>query len=126
MQGVKIRPNWTYYGLILLTLEKIFQHLLVTLAFYFNWKDIASTVVVSPTALMIAGAVIAILFVLSLWGLLKRRDWTVNLLIALALFDMLGEFVAQGTIAITLNVSFLVATLLLVLSLVYRGQMRKS
>jgi hypothetical protein len=126
MQGVKMRPNWIYYGLILLTIEKIVQHIFVTLAFYFNWKDIASTVVVSPTFLMISGAVIAILFVVGLWGLLKRRGWTVNLLIALALIDMLGEFVAQGRIAINMNISFLVATLLLILSLVYRGQMRKG
>jgi hypothetical protein len=125
MQGVKMRPNWIYYGLILLTVEKIVQHIFVTLAFYFNWKDIASTVVVPPTLLMISGAVIAILFIVGLWGLLKRKSWTVNLLIALALIDMLGEFVAQGRIAITMNISFLVATLLLILSLVYRGQMRK-
>ena len=121
-----MRPNWIYYGLILLTIEKIVQHIVVTLAFYFNWKDIASTVVVSPTFLMIAGAVVAILFMFGLWGLLKRKIWTVNLLIALALFDMVGEFVAQGTIAINMNISFLVASLLLILSLVYRGQMRKS
>ena len=39
---------------------------------------------------------------------------------ALALFDMIGEFVAQGTIGIQLNVSFLVATVLLVLCLLDR------
>jgi hypothetical protein len=119
-----MRPNWIYYGLILLTIEKIVQHIVVTLAFYFNWKDIASTVVVSPTLLMISGAMIAVLFILGLWGVLKRKSWTVNLLIALALFDMLGEFVAQGRIAITMTVSFLAATLLLILCLAYRRGMR--
>ena len=100
-----MRPNWIYYGLILLTIEKIVQHIVVTLAFYINWKDIASTVVVSPTFLMIAGAVVAILFMFGLWGLLKRKIWTVNLLIALALFDIVGEFVAQGTIAINMIIT---------------------
>ncbi len=119
-----MRPNWIYYGLILLTIEKIVQHIVVTLAFYFNWKDIASTVVVSPTLLMILGAMVAVLFIFSLWGLLKRKSWTVNLLIALALFDMVGEFVAQGRIAITMTVSFLAATLLLILCLAYRRGMR--
>jgi hypothetical protein len=119
-----MRPNWIYYGLILLTIEKIVQHIVVTLAFYFNWKDIASTVVVSPTLLMMLGAMIAVLFIISLWGLIKKQGWTVNLLIALALFDIVGEFVAQGRIAITMTVSFLAATLLLVLCLAYRREVR--
>ncbi len=121
----KIKSNWVYYALILLTIEKIVQHITVTLAFFFNWKDIAATVVVSPRLLMVAGAFIAVLFVISLWGLLKRQAWSTNLLIFLAVFDLVGEFVAQGTLAIQMNISFLMATLLLILSLVYRGQMRK-
>jgi hypothetical protein len=124
--GSKMKSNWIFYGLILLTIEKIVQHIVVTLAFFFNWKGIASTVKVSPAFLMISGAVIAILFIISLWGLIKKQGWTINLLIALALIDMVGEFVAQGRIAINMNISFLAATLLLILSLVYRGQVRKS
>jgi hypothetical protein len=120
-----MRSNWIYYCLVLLTIEKVVQHVFVTLAFYFNWKDISATVVVSPTFLMIAGAIVGALFVTSVWGLFKKQAWAVNLLIFLAVFDMLGEFLAQGTIAIQMNISFLVATLLLILSLVYRGQMRK-
>ena len=121
-----MKSNWVYYGLVLLTVEKIVQHITVTLAFYFNWSDIASTVVVSPLFLMRAGAIVALLFMLGLWGLLKKQAWSINLLIFLALFDILGEFVAQGKIAIELNVSFLAATLLLILSLLYRSQMRKA
>ena len=115
-----MKQNWIYYGLILLTIEKIVQHIVVTLAFYFNWKDIASTVVLSPRLLMVSGAAVAVLFMVGLWGLLKRRDWAVSLLTGLALFDMVGEFVAQGRIAITMTVSFLAATLLLALCLAYR------
>jgi hypothetical protein len=121
-----MKSNRVYYGLVLLAAEKLVQHITVTLAFLFNWKDIASTVAVSPMFLMVAGAIVAVLFAISLWGLFKKRAWAVNLLIFLAVFDMLGEFLAQGTIAIQMNISFLVATLLLILSLVYRGQMRKS
>lgn len=120
-----MKTNWIYYGLILLTVEKIVQHLFVTLAFYFNWGDIESTVVVSPKFLMISGAIVAILFMAGLWGLLKKQAWTIDLLIALALFDMIGEFVAQGTIAIAMTVSFLAATCLLILSLIYRRRMRQ-
>ena len=122
--GVKMRSNWVYIGLVLLTGEKIVQHIVVTLAFYFNWKDIASTVVVSPTFLMISGAVVAILFIVSLRGLLKKQIWSINLLTALAVFDLVGEFVAQGRLAITMTVSFLAATLLLILCLVYRRELQ--
>jgi hypothetical protein len=48
------------------------------------------------------------------------------LLIGLALFDIIGEFVAQGVISIVITVSFLVATLLLILTLVYRRQEMKN
>lgn len=121
-----MKSNWVYYGLVLLTLEKIVQHIVVTLAFYFNWRNIASTVVVSPTLLMVSGAMIAFLFIVSLWGLLRKQVWSVNLLIGLALFDLVGEFIAQGRFAITMTVSFLAATMLLILCLVYRRDIRKG
>ena len=117
-----MKSNRLYYVLILLVIEKIIQHVFVTYAFYTNLGDIASTVAVSPTVLMVAGAIVAILFVIALWGMLKKKPWTLKLLIALALFDMLGEFVAQGVICIVLNVSFIVATLLLILALLYLRQ----
>jgi hypothetical protein len=123
-KGAQMKSNWLYYGILLLTVEKIVQHIVVTLAFYFNWKDIASSVVVSPTLLLISGALVAILFVVSLWGLLKKQIWSVNVLIALALFDLFGEFVAQGRVAITMTVSFLAATVLLALCVVYRRGIR--
>jgi hypothetical protein len=119
-----MRPSWVYFGLVLLTVEKIVQHFVVSLAFYFNWKDIASTVVVSPAFLLIAGAMVAILFILCLWGLLKKQVWSVNLLLALAIFDLAGEFIAQGRFAITMTVSFLAAAFLLILCLVYRRQIQ--
>jgi hypothetical protein len=108
--------------MIALVFEKIIQHIFVTLAFYFNWGQIGSTVAVNPSILMILGAVVAVFFVISLWGLITQRKWAINLVIALALFDIFGEFVAQGTIMITINVSFLVATSLLILALVYHRQ----
>lgn len=121
-----MKPNWIYYLLVFFAVEKIIQHAFVTLAFYFNWGDIASTVAVSSNLLMIAGAMIAILFCVSLWGLLTKRTWTINLLIALALFDIIGEFVAQGKINISIPVSFVVAWLLLIFSLIYRQQTRRT
>jgi hypothetical protein len=117
-----MKPNLNYYLLILLVIEKIVQHVTVTLAFYFNWKDIASTVAVSPTVLMVAGAIVAALFAIALWGMIMKQAWVLKLIVALALFDMVGEFVAQGVICIVLNVSFVVATLLLILAILYLRQ----
>jgi hypothetical protein len=121
--SARTNSNWVFYLLILLVIEKIIQHIFVTLAFYFNWANIVSTVVVSPTILIILGALVAVLFVLSLWGMIRKKTWAVNLVIALALFDILGEFVAQGQVCILINVSFVVATLLLILALSYRRRL---
>jgi hypothetical protein len=119
------KTTWAKYLLIALIFEKIIQHTFVTLAFYFNWANIGATVAVSPRILMILGVPLAVLFMLSLWGILTQKKWTTTLIIMLALFDMLGEFVAQGKIAILINISFIVATLLLILSLFYRQQEMK-
>ena len=116
------RTDWARVALLVLVVEKIVQHIVVTVAFYFNWRDIGSTVVVSPTVLMVLGAGVAVAFAVSLWGLLRRREWAVNLVIALALFDIVGEFVAQGRIGIRITVSFVVAIVLLILSILHQGQ----
>jgi hypothetical protein len=115
-----MKTTWNYYLLMVLIIEKIIQHIVVTLAFYFNWADIASTVKTSPTFLMIAGAFIAMLFLISLWGMIKKQVRTLNLLIFLALFDTVGEFVVQGRFDIVITVSFLIAIILLILTLIFR------
>ncbi len=114
------RPSWHVWILVILTGEKIVQHIVVTAAFFFDWRAIASTVAVNPNVLMFLGAVVALLFGIALWALLGRRSWAVDLVIGLAIFDILGEFVAQGTLMIAITVSFLVATLLLIVALLYR------
>lgn len=121
-----LKSNWVYYLLLLLIAEKIVQHIFVTLAFYFNWVEIGSTVAVSPALLMILGAIVAALFVLSLYGILTRRNWAVTLVMGLALFDIVGEFVAQGTLGIVINVSFIVASVLLILGWIYRRQRHRA
>lgn len=123
------KGNWVYVLLLLLIIEKIIQHIFVTLAFYFNWSDIASTVVISPTVLMILGAFVAGLFMLSLWGMVKKLSWAGRLVLILASFDIVGEFIAQGRIDIMITVSFLVALFLLLLALIwwkYAGTHKRS
>jgi hypothetical protein len=111
-----------YILVLLLLAEKTVQHVFVTLAFARNWGDIRSQVVVNPDALMYSGAVVAVLFAICFWGLLVKKRWAINLALALALFDIIGEFVAQGTLAIDTTVSFIVAVILLVLTLLLRRQ----
>jgi hypothetical protein len=108
--------------LIILVGEKIIQHALVTMAFYFNWMDIRSTVAIPPDILMILGAVVTVLFILCLWAISTRKRWGNDLLIGLALFDIVGEFIAQGGLDITINVSILVAFSLLILAFFYSKQ----
>lgn len=123
-RSMKIKSNWMYYALILLTVEKTIQHIVVTLAFYFNWRGIVSTVVVDPGILMIVGATVAVLFGISLSGLIRKHTGAVDAILYLALFDIIGEFVAQGTLVIFITVSFLVAVVLFLLAFTYRRQSR--
>lgn len=114
--------SWINVVLLVLVVEKIVQHVAVTAAFYCDLHGIRSTVAVSPDLLMVLGAIIAALFALSLWGLVTRQNWALRSVIALALFDIVGEFVAQGRLGILITVSFLVATTLLILALACRRQ----
>ena len=112
--------GWLTYVLVAVVVEKIIQHSVVTLAMFFNWGDIRSTVAVSPNVLIVLGAIVGVLFSLSLWGIVTHRRWALNLVIVLAISDIIGEFVAQGTLSIVVTVSFLVAILLLMLALLHR------
>ena len=103
--------------MLALVLEKIVQHLVVTLAFYFNWAAIRSTVAINPSILLVLGAIVAVLFAVSFWGVRQQAKWGLPLVLALALFDIVGEFIAQETIMITFTASFFVATSLLILAL---------
>ncbi|MCK6583367.1 MAG: hypothetical protein L6Q49_09755 [Anaerolineales bacterium] len=118
-----MKTNWLYILILLLVVEKTIQHIVVTVAFYFNWMDIASTVTVSTTSLMILGALVAVLFAIALLAMIRKHHWSIQLIIALALFDIVGEFVAQGRIDIKIPISFIVAILLFVLAVTYRKQL---
>ncbi len=118
--------SWIRIILAFLVCEKIIQHIFVTLAFYNDWGGIRSSVAVNPDVLLVLGACVTVLFIISLWGLIKRQKWTLGLLIGLSIFDIVGEFIAQGTVAIVITVSFVVAIALLILTLVYRKQLQKG
>lgn len=105
------------YVLILLVAEKIIQHTFVSLAFFYDIGAIRSAVAVDYRALMVSGAVIAILFAVALLALIRKTRWSLYLIALLAASDIIGEFIAQGTVLIAINVSIIVAVILLFLSI---------
>ena len=103
------------YLLIVLVVEKIVQHTFVSLAFLYDIGSVRSTVAVDYRALMISGAVLAILFAIALPALIQKKRWSLYLVALLAASDIIGEFIAQGTIFVTINISLIVAIILLFL-----------
>jgi len=112
---MKTRPSFLVFILVLLSLEKFIQHMVVTYAFSVDLGSIRQTVVVDHRILMVSGFLVGILFLVSIPFLLQRKRVGFNLLLFLALFDLIGEFIAQGTLAIKVVVSFLVALLILLI-----------
>ena len=112
--------GWLRVALLLLLIEKVTQHVVVTFAFVTDLGGIRASVAFPYQIFMVVGAVLAALFALAAWGLIQRSPWARALIIALALTDIVGEVVAQLNQLLTLNVSLLVATALLILALLYR------
>jgi hypothetical protein len=111
---------WIRVVLFLLVIEKVIQHLAVTVALIFDLGGIRASLALDYRFFLVAGAFEALLFACGGWGVLRKQSWARWLLLILALMDFFGEFVAQGTLMITINVSILVAVLLLVFCLLYR------
>jgi hypothetical protein len=91
-----------------------------------DFGGIRSSVSVNGDLLMISGAMVAILFMLSLWGMISEKNWAINLVIVLSLIDIIGEFIAQGKMDIMITVSFIVAIIMFVLTSFYRQKRHKQ
>jgi len=103
------------YIIIVLLAEKVIQHFFVTIAFYLDIGGIRSNVVPPWEILMVVGAGLGFLFLLSLIDKTRWNRLGLSLVGILALADIVGEFIAQGTMRIIITVSFIVAVILLVL-----------
>ena len=102
--------------LVVIAVEKAVQHVFITWAFAADRFELREQVVPPWEVLLVAGGVVAVLFVVAVVGLLRWQPWAPQLLVGLAVFDIVGEFVGQGTIMIEIVVSFLVAVALLILA----------
>ena len=100
-----------------LLLEKVTQHVFVTWAFIAGRFGLRDEVAVDYRWLAATGGLAAVLFAVALAGHVIGRSWSVWLAAGLAVVDIVGEFVAQGRLAITVNVSFVVASAVLLLAL---------
>ncbi|MES0359758.1 MAG: hypothetical protein ABUK20_02495 [Anaerolineales bacterium] len=117
---MKIKENFLLYILVFLSLEKFIQHVVVTYAFYVDLGEIRSTVMVDHRFLMISGFIVGILFLINIPFLLQRKRSSFSILFFLALFDFIGEFIAQGTLTINITLSFLVASIILFVLIIER------
>ena len=106
------------YILIVLSIEKFIQHMVVSYALFTDLGRIRTSVAVNHQILMISGFIAVILFLVNIPFLYNQRPFSFRLLFALALFDLLGEFVAQGTLLIDITVSFVIALVIMIILLV--------
>ena len=106
--------------LMILSLEKFVQHIYVTYAFMEDLGSIRQFVTLDYRIFMISGFLVGLLFLVSFFLMFRRNRFGLDLLLGLALFDFVGEFVAQGTLFIAIPVSFIVASLIIVVLLVTR------
>ena len=107
-----------HIGILVLTFEKMLQHLLTAVFFVVDIPgigrpDIGPTFQLSDATMVVLNVIVFTLFGLGFWSRLQGKGWHRPLLVGLAVFDILAEFVFHGFFFIT--VSVIVAVILLVL-----------
>lgn len=96
-------------GILLLTVEKMLQHLLTAIFFVVDipgigYPDIGPNFDLSNTMMAVLNIIVFILFGAGFWGRLQGRGWHKPLLVGLAAFDIVAEFVFHGFFFITVSV----------------------
>ena len=107
-----------HFGILVLTFEKMAQHLLTAIFFAtdipgIGRPEIGPTSQISDATMVVLNLIVFVLFGLGFWGRLQGKRWHRSLLVGLAVFDILAEFVFHGFFYIT--VSVIVGVVLLVL-----------
>jgi hypothetical protein len=95
------------------------QHLLTAVFFVVDVPaigrpDIGPTFQLSDVSMAVLNLIVFFLFGLSFWGRLRGSQWHKPLLVGLALFDILAEFIFHGFFFITVSVIVALALLVLI------------
>lgn len=117
---MRSRRSVPLFLLMILAFEKFIQHMFVTYALIVNLGGIRQSLSLDYRVFMISGFLVGILFLAAFIFMIRRKKFSLNLLLYLALFDFFGEFIAQGTLFITITISFLVASLIIIVLLATR------
>ena len=117
---MKIKGNLPLMVLIVLSVEKFIQHMFVSYAFAVDLAGIRATVAVDYRLLLVSGFIVGWLFLINIPFLWRQVRGAFYLLFGLAMFDIVGEFVAQGTLFIDMMLSFMVALAILLVLFVNR------
>ena len=120
------KRSFASYLLIILSLEKLIQHTVDSVSFFYDIGSLRNAIAVDYRWLLLSGAFAAALFALACFALIRRRHWGLYLVLVLAAFDIIGEFIAQGTFLPDINVSIAVAVVLLPLSYIELRNLRLS
>ena len=107
-----------HISILVLTFEKMLQHLLTAVFFVVDIPgigrpDIGPTFQFSDATMAVLNLIVFVLFGASFWGRLQGKGWHKPLLVSLAIFDILAEFIFHGFFFITISV--IVSAVLLVL-----------
>ena len=107
-----------HIGILVLTFEKMLQHLLTAIFFAtdipgIGRPEIGTTFQFSDATMTVLNIIVFILFGLGFVGRLQGQGWHRPLLVGLNVFDILAEFVFHGFFFITIFV--IVSAVLLVL-----------
>ena len=107
-----------HISILVLTFEKMLQHLLTAVFFVveipgIGRPEIGPTFQLSDATMAVLNLIVFVLFGASFWGRLQGKGWHKPLLVSLAIFDILAEFIFHGFFFITISV--IVSAVLLVL-----------
>jgi uncharacterized membrane protein len=102
----------------------VVQHVATFLALVWDIGGLRASFAVDYTLLVGGNIILAAVYLIALYGTIKRQLWGPIVVIGPALFDIIAEFVFHGIFFIT--VSVIVAVLLLFLALAeYRYRIRE-
>ncbi len=113
--------NLLHSLMILLTIEKLFQHLLTAVFFVVSipgigTPDIGTVFAIDTTTMALLNILVFILFVAGLYAFLLKKAWGIFLIAGMALADIVLEFLFHGFGHFT--VSVIVSSLIILVFLV--------